>query len=170
MLEHERQEHDSLTHCCPHTDSRAAADKNYIIPLWDLIKDDQKETGQVWVSVCVCIIVRLLGTSVFVREYIPESTHCDGKQKTTDAIFSFFPELYLEVKLFFPINHFQSIQSRKKPVQRNEAFFVKSENKSCLHAEQRDDYQADIVWATCQHYTVKTQISSPLKSLSDTSA
>lgn len=47
---------------------------------------------------------------------------------------------------------------------------VKFENKSCLHAEQSDDYQTDTVWATCQHYTVKTHISSPLKSLSDTSA
>lgn len=42
---------------------------------------------------------------------------------------------------------------------------VKSENKSCLQVEQRDDYQADTVWATCQHYTVKTPfpIKVPLR-------
>lgn len=43
----------------------------------------------------------------------------------------------------------------RDPLNKTTLLLVKSENKGCLHAEQRDDYQSDTVWATCQHYTVK---------------
>lgn len=51
---------------------------------------------------------------------------------------------------------------------------VKFENKGRFHAERRDDYQSDTLWATCQHYTVKKKkkkkrtFPPPFKSSSDT--
>lgn len=38
---------------------------------------------------------------------------------------------------------------------------VKFENKGCFHAERRDDYPSDTLWATCQHYAVKKHTFPP---------
>lgn len=105
------------------------------------------------------LLFRFLVTSrlicVFVSERISESTACEASE--TDGVLLFFPKLYLEIKLFFP-NQSLSISSIQEETCSGMLLLVKSENKSCLQAEQRDDYQADTVWATCQHYTVKKPI------------
>lgn len=71
---------------------------------------------------------------------------------------------------FFPqVHHLQSVQedicSRKQC-----SFLWNLRAKAVLMLSREMIIRVTQLWATCQHYTVKTHISSPLKPVSDTSA
>lgn len=103
-------------------------------------------------------------------------TRLDEKRKKKKKFLNFLTNFTLKKKKETPPypHHPQSItftysNPGRDVLNKTRLLLVKFENKGRFHAERRDDYQSDTLWATCQHYAVKNlTFPPPFKSSSDT--